>query len=367
MEKSVPHVEFQGVSKHYGQGDLIVDRLDLEIRQGEFLTLLGPSGSGKTTCLMMLAGFELPTAGAIRIHGKSVERLSPQHRGLGVVFQNYALFPHMTIAANLAFPLEARRIAKPLIVERVNKVLRMVRLEGLADRYPKELSGGQQQRVAIARALVFEADLVLMDEPLGALDRRLREEMQYEIRQMQRDLEITVLYVTHDQEEAMVMSDRIAVFNEGCIEQIAEPEVLYEEPERRFVAHFIGENNMLDARVVSLQDDTCFVECAGHKIRALPIADCEVGQEVSVAIRPERIGIAPESGLYSNEVEAEVLHCGFLGDHLRLRLSVCGRSDFIAKIPNIVGHGGVLEGDRIQIGWLQADCRVLEAAKKNES
>ena len=215
------HVEFERVCKSYGGRVQVVRDLDLTVRDGEFLTLLGASGSGKTTCLMMLAGFEAPTSGTIRIRGRSVHDLPPRKRGIGVVFQNYALFPHMTVGGNLAFPLEVRGLDAEQRRERVRQALQLVRLEGFEDRRPSELSGGQQQRVAIARALVFEPGLVLMDEPLGALDRRLREEMQYEIRRIQRTLGITVVYVTHDQQEAMVLSDRVAVFRHGRIEQIA--------------------------------------------------------------------------------------------------------------------------------------------------
>ena len=217
------YVVFDGVSKSYDGRTLVVRDLDLRIARGEFLTLLGPSGSGKTTCLMMLAGFEAPTSGVIRIGGRSVHHLPPRKRGIGMVFQNYALFPHMTVGDNLAFPLEVRGLDADDRRERVRRALQLVRLEGLEHRRPGQLSGGQQQRVAIARALVFEPDLVLMDEPLGALDRRLREELQYEIRRIHRDLGVTMVYVTHDQHEAMVMSDRVAVFGAGVIEQIASP------------------------------------------------------------------------------------------------------------------------------------------------
>ncbi len=243
-----PHVEFMGVGKSYDGVTQVVRDLDLTVYEGEFLTLLGPSGSGKTTCLMMLAGFETPSAGRIRIGGRRVDDVPPRRRNIGMVFQNYALFPHMTVGANLAFPLEVRGIDRVSVVSRVRRALQLVRLDGFEDRKPGALSGGQQQRVAIARALVFEPSLVLMDEPLGALDRRLREDMQYEIRRIQRTLGVTVIYVTHDQQEAMAMSDRVAVFNRGCIEQVAAPEVLYEEPERGFVATFIGDNNLLHGR-----------------------------------------------------------------------------------------------------------------------
>jgi putative spermidine/putrescine transport system ATP-binding protein len=359
---AAPYVEFEGIEKSYDGRTLVVRDLNLSVREGEFLTLLGPSGSGKTTCLMMLAGFEMPTSGTIRIAGRSVHDLPPRQRNIGVVFQNYALFPHLTVEKNLSFPLDVRRLAPEQRRERVRRALRLVRLEGFERRRPDELSGGQQQRVAIARALVFEPSLVLMDEPLGALDRSLREEMQYEIRRIHRDLGVTVLYVTHDQQEAMVMSDRVAVFRAGRVEQIASPEALYEEPERAFVARFIGENNRLHGRVASIdQDGICTVDVGGETVQALRVAPCGPGDATTLSIRPERVAIAPERGLYSNEFEAGIEDITFLGDHLRLRVTVCGRSDFVVKIPNMVGHGAVIEGDRIRLGWTPTDCRVLDA------
>ena len=354
------HVEFKGVSKSYDGRTLVVEDLDLSIRTGEFVTLLGPSGSGKTTILMMLAGFQVPTAGEILLDGRPIHDLPPRKRGIGMVFQNYALFPHMTVGANLAFPLEVRGMDAAERGRRVERALRLVRLEGFADRRPGQLSGGQQQRVAIARALVFEPTLVLMDEPLGALDRSLREEMQYEIRRIHRTLGVTVVYVTHDQQEAMVMSDRIAVLRGGIVEQIAAPEGLYEEPERAFVARFIGENNQLHGRVAAMVDgDVCDVETGGERVRALRVAPCDVGDDVTLSIRPERVAINPEPGSYRNEVRARVEDLTFLGDHLRIRLVACGRDDFIATIPNILGHGGLLEGDDVRIGWTVSDCRAL--------
>lgn len=361
MNPPAPHVEYLGVHKRYAESDWVVRDLDLELNRGEFLTLLGPSGSGKTTCLMMLAGFEPPTAGDIRINGVSVAGLPPDKRGIGVVFQNYALFPHMSVGANLAFPLEVRGLSAEQRRERVARALELVRLEDLENRRPNQLSGGQQQRVAIARALVFEPELVLMDEPLGALDRRLREQLQYEIRRIQRQLGVTVLYVTHDQQEAMAMSDRVAVFRAGRIEQVATPEVLYEEPQRPFVASFIGENNLLKGRVLSVERGVCEVEVGEQRLQAAHIADLPPGSETLVAIRPERVNIAPLSMRYSNEFDALVEDISFLGDHLRVRLEVCGSPDFVAKIPNIVGHGGILPGDRVRIGWGALDCRALEA------
>ncbi len=360
------HVEFEGVSKSYDGRTMVVRDLDLVVYEGEFLTLLGPSGSGKTTCLMMLAGFQVPTSGAIRIGGRAVDDLPPRKRDIGVVFQNYALFPHMTVGENLSFPLEVRGMDPQEIRKRVGGSLELVRLEGLEGRRPGELSGGQQQRVAIARALVFEPALVLMDEPLGALDRRLREEMQYEVRRIQRKLGVTVVYVTHDQQEAMAMSDRVAVFQRGRIEQVAPPEALYEEPEREFVARFIGDNNLLHGRVIGVEGDLCRVETGGQIVTAFRVVPCQVGDLVSVAIRPERVAVSPKPGLYGNELDARIDDIAFLGDHLRLRMTVCDSPDFIAKIPNIVGHGGVLEGDRVRVGWTLTDARALEPDESGE-
>ena len=352
------HIEFQGVSKTYDGRTMVVENLDLRVRRGEFFTLLGPSGSGKTTCLMMLAGFEAPTAGEISIDGRSVQNTPPRKRGIGVVFQNYALFPHMTVRRNLAFPLEVRGIPADEQAERIQRVLEIVRLEGLEDRRPSELSGGQQQRVAIARALVFRPTLVLMDEPLGALDRRLREEMQFEIRRIQQELGVTVVYVTHDQQEAMSMSSRVAVFHRGRVQQVAEPEVLYEEPEREFVAGFIGDNNIFRGRITSVHSGVCEVETEDGIVRAFPVHACRPGQSAVLAIRPERVGLA-QPGVFSNEFEARVDGILFIGDHLRLRLNLCGNPNFIVKIPNVVGHGALLEGDRVSIGWAVTDCRAL--------
>ena len=335
------HVELERVTKSYDGRSAVVCDLDLSVARGEFLTLLGPSGSGKTTCLMMLAGFEAPSSGTIRVRGQDVSRVPPRRRGIGMVFQNYALFPHMTVGRNLSFPLEHRR--------------------------PSQLSGGQQQRVAIARALVFEPDLVLMDEPLGALDRRLREELQYEIRRIHADLGVTVVYVTHDQNEAMVMSDRVAVFRAGRVEQVASPEALYEEPERSFVARFIGENNRLPGRVVAVRDDICQVDVAGRTVQAFRVVECGPGDRVTLSIRPERVALAPTPGLYTNEFEAQIEDITFLGDHLRLRVRVFEQSDFIVKIPNMVGHGAVIEGDRVRVGWIPTDCRVLDPDNEEET
>ena len=240
-----PIVTFDEVSKSYDGKSLVVNALDLALLRGEFLTLLGPSGSGKTTTLMMLAGFEDPTSGTITLEGRRLNNVPAHRRGIGMVFQNYALFPHMSVAENLTFPLEMHGCPKGDMAPKVQRALDMVRLPHLRDRKPAQLSGGQQQRVAVARALVFEPKLVLMDEPLGALDKQLREQMQLEIKHLHENLGVTVVYVTHDQSEALTMSDRIAVFHHGRVQQLARPAELYERPANAFVASFIGENNRL--------------------------------------------------------------------------------------------------------------------------
>ena len=266
------YVRFDAVQKSYDGESLVIKDLNLDVQRGEFLTLLGPSGSGKTTCLMMLAGFEPATHGEIYLDGRPINAVPPHRRGIGMVFQNYALFPHMTVNENLAFPLQVRRINKNEIESRIKRALDMVRLSGFGARRPGQLSGGQQQRVAVARALVFDPKLVLMDEPLGALDKQLREQMQYEIKHIHDNLEVTVVYVTHDQSEALTMSNRICVFNEGVIEQLASPTDLYERPNNAFVAQFIGENNTLPGQVTSVNGNHCQVQTdGGASVEALKV------------------------------------------------------------------------------------------------
>ena len=243
MSKNPEFVKFDKVDKSYDGKVLVVKDLQLDIAEGEFITMLGPSGSGKTTCLMMLAGFETPTHGEILLDGNIISNIPPHKRGIGMVFQNYALFPHMTVYENLAFPLRVRKVEKDEIDKKVDKALSMVSLSGFETRMPAQLSGGQQQRVAVARALVFDPAVVLMDEPLGALDKNLRESMQYEIKHIHESIGVTVVYVTHDQSEALTMSNRIAVFNDGKVQQLSNPAELYEKPVNSFVAEFIGENN----------------------------------------------------------------------------------------------------------------------------
>src|SRR5690554_2355081 len=245
-------LSFRNVKKTYDRRTLVVRDFTLDVRRGEFVTLLGPSGSGKTTVLMMLAGFEHVSSGDISIDGASVTRVAPYERNIGMVFQNYALFPHMTVAENLAYPLTVRKMPKAQIKERVDQYLKLIELSDFGSRHPGQLSRGQRQRVALARALMFEPTLVLMDEPLGALDKKLREQMQFEITRLHKKLGFTVIYVTHDQVEALTMSSRIAVFNEGVVQQYASPDDLDERPANAFVANFIGENNLIPAQAITL-------------------------------------------------------------------------------------------------------------------
>lgn len=354
---------FRNVQKSYDGIELVVKDFNLDIQQGEFVTLLGPSGSGKTTCLMMMAGFEAPTHGEILLKNESINDLPPHKRGIGMVFQNYALFPHMTVAENLAFPLEVRHLGKADIQHKVHRALEMVRLEGFGDRRPAQLSGGQQQRVALARALVFEPDLVLMDEPLGALDKNLREEMQYEIKRIHAHLGVTMIYVTHDQTEALTMSDRIAVFNDGVVQQLATPEMLYERPENAFVAYFIGENNRLEGEVIEHAGETCKVRLdSGETVLAQAVAIDGAGSRTTLSLRPERVCIVDaDDRLFDNQFPAQVQEVVYLGDHLRTRLSVCGSDEFILKTPNAEGYGKLRAGQTIHVGWSSANCRALDA------
>ncbi len=361
--KSDAFVEFERVQKSYDGETLVVKDLNLTMPKGEFLTMLGPSGSGKTTCLMMLAGFETATHGDIRLGGTSINNIPPHKRGIGMVFQNYALFPHMTIAENLSFPLEVRKLGKSEREAKVKRALDMVEMGSFGGRRPSQLSGGQQQRVALARALVFEPELVLMDEPLGALDKQLREKMQFEITRLAHDLGITVVYVTHDQTEALTMSDRVAVFNDGRIQQLAPPDQLYEEPSNSFVAQFIGENNTLEGTVKEISGGRALVQLDdGELITATPVNVSEAGQRTRVSIRPERVEYNKDrlqEGVHT--LKAEVLEFIYMGDIFRTRLRVAGNDEFIIKTRNAPDQTRLQPGQQIEIGWLPEDCRALDA------
>ncbi|MGB0798876.1 MAG: ABC transporter ATP-binding protein [Planktomarina sp.] len=356
-------VEFQRVQKSYDGEVLVVKDLNLSLPKGEFLTMLGPSGSGKTTCLMMLAGFETATHGEILLDGKPINNIPPHKRGIGMVFQNYALFPHMTVGENLSFPLEVRKIGKSDREQQVKDALDMVEMGAFANRRPAQLSGGQQQRIALARALVFKPELVLMDEPLGALDKQLREKMQFEITDLAHRLGITVVYVTHDQTEALTMSDRVAVFEDGRIQQLAPPAELYEAPQNSFVAQFIGENNTLEGVVKEIKNDVALVQLDnGDLIDCKPVNVSKPGDRTRVSIRPERVEYNKErlqDGAHT--LKAEVLEFIYMGDIFRTRLRVAGNDEFIIKTRNAPDVERLQPGQTIDIGWLPEDCRALDA------
>ncbi len=357
-------VEFDRVQKSYDGVTLVVKDLNLQMPKGEFLTMLGPSGSGKTTCLMMLAGFETATHGTILLAGREINNIPPHKRGIGMVFQNYALFPHMTVAENLGFPLEVRGMGKSERQDKVLKALDMVQMADFGARRPAQLSGGQQQRVALARALVFDPELVLMDEPLGALDKQLREHMQFEIKALHERLGITVVYVTHDQSEALTMSDRVAVFNDGMIQQLAPPDELYEAPQNSFVAGFIGENNKLPGTVEEIGPGRALVRLdSGDLIDALPVNVHAAGEKTLVSIRPERVEFKPENlaelAADAHTIEAEVLEFIYMGDSFRTRMRVAGRDDFVMKCRNTQGQKRLMPGEKVKIGWDPQDARAL--------
>ena len=330
-------VAFRGVQKTYDGENLVVKHLDLNIRKGEFLTLLGPSGSGKTTCLMMLAGFEFPTGGEIYLGGKLLNKVPPHKRNIGMVFQNYALFPHMTVGQNVAYPLQVRGMNASSRADKVRKALDMVQMGKFIDRYPAQLSGGQQQRIALARALVFDPELVLMDEPLGALDKQLREHMQLELKALHHRLGLTFVYVTHDQSEALTMSDRVAVFDQGIVQQLAVVDHLYEYPENQFVAGFIGDNNKFKARVVSSNNGNCEVALPdGSILRGINANAARANQDVIACVRPERVRLATHDNAsgnsFDNILRASVSDLIYFGDHVRVRCALPQQEDCFVKL-----------------------------------
>ena len=360
MSKNDRFVRFDNVDKSYDGKELVVKGLNLDIAEGEFVTMLGPSGSGKTTCLMMLAGFETPTNGQIYLDNNVISNIPPHKRGIGMVFQNYALFPHMTVYENLAFPLKVRKFSKDETDKKVEKALSMVSLSGFGSRMPGQLSGGQQQRVAVARALVFDPAVVLMDEPLGALDKNLRESMQYEIKHIHESIGVTVVYVTHDQSEALTMSNRIAVFNDGKVQQLSSPDKLYEEPVNSFVAEFIGENNTFQGEVADISGKKCKIKLnSGDEILANPIRVKSKGEKSIVSLRPERAIIDPDDKMdnkFTGKIEEVIYH----GDHTRVRLNLLDNHEFILKVPNSSARMDIKLGNQIKIGWNSFDARALD-------
>jgi len=354
-------LRFDDVKKSYDQKHLVVKGFDMDVRDGEFITLLGPSGSGKTTVLMMLAGFESVTSGDISIAGKSINRTAPYKRNIGMVFQNYALFPHMTVAENLAYPLTVRKMPKAQIKEQVAKYLKLVELSEFGERRPGQLSGGQRQRVALARAMIFEPTLILMDEPLGALDKNLREQMQFEITRLHKQLGFTVIYVTHDQTEALSMSSRIAVFNDGVVQQCAPPSELYERPANAFVADFIGENNFVPGKVKSIHGDTAQVETDGGRIVAQTAHGLGEGAACRVSIRPEKLFIHPTTHAHDNALTVRFNTRIYVGDFIRYYFKLPDGTDIIVKVLNDLSAPEFDDGAEAQLLWLASDCIAFPA------
>jgi len=341
-----------------------VDHVSLTIERGEFVTLLGPSGSGKTTTLMMIAGFEYPTSGDILIGGESVVSMPPSKRNIGMVFQNYSLFPHMTVFENIAFPLRMRKVQESEIRKKVMKALELVQLHDYPSRYPRQLSGGQQQRIALARALVFDPPILLMDEPLGALDKNLREYMQLEIKSIQRQLKITTIYVTHDQQEALTMSDRIAVMNHGRIEQVGSPEEIYEKPCNRFVAGFVGESNFLKGRIIERVEKTWLIGTDSHLHIRTPYTDSlKPGMDVYLALRPERVFFprGDEGTMNLNRFEGAVEESTYVGEMVKYRIRLEGGETILVKKPNAVGFQKYVKGDSVDVVWKWEDVSVFNA------
>src|SRR5215207_6346719 len=355
-------VRFVDVRKQFGNV-VAVDSVSLDIAPGEFLTLLGPSGSGKTTTLMMLAGFEVPTDGELYVDDVAIAAIPPYKRNIGMVFQNYALFPHMTVSENIAFPLKMRGISKSEIARMSEEALELVKLPGYEGRYPRQLSGGQQQRIAVARALVFNPRVLLMDEPLGALDKQLRESLQLEIKSLHDQLGVTIIYVTHDQQEALVMSDRIAVMNEGKIEQIGTPTGLYDQPQSKFVASFIGESNFFEGRLIQGDErgSVVAVEGAGT-LRAPGLVDLPVGGAATVTVRPEKIvfadGSTPTDGEL-NQLDGIVESVIFVGEMRRYQVRVGNGESLVLKRQNRSGIRQYDQGDAVRVAWHVSDTRLV--------
>ncbi len=372
-------IEFDHINKRFPGGQAsAVDDLNLHIEQGEFLTLLGPSGSGKTTTLMLLAGFEAPTSGTIRLDGHPIDALPPWKRNMGVVFQSYSLFPHMSVAQNVAFPLAVRKLAPDLVRQKVAAALAKVHLQGLAERKPQQLSGGQQQRVALARALVFEPRLVLMDEPLSALDKKLREEMQLEIRRLHRELGVTMVFVTHDQSEAMTLSDRVAVFNHGRIEQLDAPQRLYDAPANPFVAGFLGDNNLANGKIESAVSHgaggfSAVLRAGGAALRARCRSLLAPDAPGTLCVRPEMLSVAPADAPAQTEAEAQggainrlraiLLDVIHQGDHWRLVARVEGQAPgappWFAKVSPGAMPAALAVGQGLRLGFRAEDAWVF--------
>jgi spermidine/putrescine ABC transporter ATP-binding subunit len=355
-------VKLEGVTKRFG-AVTAVNAVSLEVRRGEILALLGPSGCGKTTTLRVIAGFEDSDAGTVHIRGQVVNDIPIYRRNLGMVFQHYALFPHMTVLENVAFGLKMRRVPRAEIPGRVREAMALVRLSGLEDRYPSQLSGGQQQRVALARAIVTKPAVLLLDEPLGALDKKLREQMQIEIKQLQREVGITTIFVTHDQEEALTLADRIAVMERGDIVQIGTPAEIYERPRSRFVSDFIGISNFLPGRILARNGSELTVQVEGGlRLRAPAGADLEVGETVELAIRPEKLRMALGPVPAANTVPGRIENIVYLGAITYYYVRVEGDARLVVLEPNqspTSARAPYPPGQEVHVGWELESTLVL--------
>ncbi len=359
------YVSLERITKRYGDVVAVSD-VSLDIAEHEFVTLLGPSGSGKTTILMTIAGFIKADDGRVFVDGEDITEIPPYRRNIGMVFQSYALFPHMTVYENIAYPLKMRRIPRAKARQMVEEILEVVQLQGFEQRSPAQLSGGQQQRVALARALVFHPPILLMDEPLGALDKKLREHMQLELKDIQDRLGITVLYVTHDQEEALTMSSRITIMNSGRTEQTGTALDIYENPNNQFVADFIGETNFFRAEILRIEDDGVYITGPYiRSIRANALKRVEVGQKAHLAVRPEKIVFVGEEERNHCSYEGSVKDIIYLGDITKYYVQLVDvpqderEGVVIMKVQNRLGSKKYNRGDQVRIGWNEMDATIV--------
>ena len=353
-------VEIIELSKNYGD-TAALRPTSLKVGEGEFFSLLGPSGCGKTTTLRMIAGFVPPSGGAIMIGGRDVTFLPPEQRGIGIVFQNYAIFPHMNVFDNIAFGLLMRKVPKPEIAKRVGAALGQVGLSGYETRFQRELSGGEQQRVALARVLITEPGILLLDEPLSALDKKLREEMKYWIKELQGELKITTIYVTHDQGEALTMSDRIAVMNRGEVAQIGAPDEIYERPASRFVTEFIGESNILDVAISEVKNGMCRFSIGSQEARAPALSGLGAGDKASLVLRPEQVLVGPvagKAGKQVNRLKGLVVDHTYQGSFIRYRLDIDGQT-LIAEVANRADKAVLADGAKVSIAWREDGAGLL--------
>ncbi len=359
MTDQTPLVRIEGLSKHFGP-TVALDNLTLDIAQGEFVTFLGPSGCGKSTTLRILGGFERPTTGRVILDGEDVTNQPPEKRHVNMVFQDYALFPHMTVAQNVAFGLELKGMGKAAIKRRLDEILSFLELDAFGDRYPVQLSGGQRQRVALARALAPDPALLLLDEPLGALDAKLRGQVQQELKSIQRRTHKTFFFVTHDQEEALTMSDRIVVMNQGRVEQDGTPEELYFHPASRFVAEFIGETNLLSGQMRGTEGDNVVMDWQGAILMGkAPDKLPGEGQPITASVRLEKLGFHTERPPTGNAVQGRVVGKTFLGSRMAMQIAVGDGGDALLRAYVDAETGQSVGNDPIWIGWEADNMAVL--------